>query len=116
MTVVLKGGSRPPADAMPLLRVEAYGKTGVGKSTFAATFPSPLWVVNFDRPWGAIIERLPETHVIHYHEVPVDADMLTKGIAASHLLEFDKFLREAAASKEGGTFILDGADVLWVVV
>jgi len=114
--VTLKGGGRTPTDATPLLRTEVYGTTGVGKSTFAATFPSPLWIVNFDRSWAPIIEQMPSECEIHYLEIPVDSDMLIKGIAADHLLSFDKFLRDAHNSKDGGTFILDGADVWWDVI
>lgn len=114
--IEMRGGGRPPSEATPIVRCEVYGTTGVGKSTFAATFPGPLWIVNFDRSWAPIIEQLPETCHIRYMEIPVDADMLVKGIAASHLLSFDRFLAEASQSKDGGTFILDGADIWWDVV
>ena len=114
--VTLKGGGRTPTDATPLLRTEVYGTTGVGKSTFAATFPSPLWIVNFDRSRAPIIEQMPSECEIDYLEIPVDSDMLIKGIAADHLLSFDKFIKEAASSDAGGTFILDGADVWWDTV
>ena len=114
--VILKGGGRTPTDATPLLRTEVYGTTGVGKSTFAATFPSPLWIVNFDRSWAPIIEQMPSECEIHYLEIPADVDMLIKGVANNLLLDFDKFLRTAVESKDGGTFILDGADLWWDVV
>ena len=114
--VTLKGGGRTPTDESPLLRTEAYGLTGVGKSTFAATFPNPLWVANFDRSWAPIIEQLPDTHVVHYLEFPADADMMIRGIASDILLSLDKFLLKAQYSKDGGTFILDGADTLWDLV
>ena len=114
--IILKGGGRTPTDTSPLLRTEAYGLTGGGRSSFAATYPSPLWVCNFDRSWAHIIEQLPETHMVNYLEIPVDSDMLVKGIAADNLLSFDKFLQKASVSKDGGTFILDGADVWWDVI
>src|SRR3990167_1726669 len=114
--VILSGGGRTPTDPTPLLRTEIYATTGAGKSTVAATYPPPLWVFNLDRSWAPIIEQLPDSHVVHYLEIPVDADMLIKGIAADHLLSFDKFLRQAGESKEGGSFILDGADVWWDLV
>lgn len=114
--IVLKGGGKLPTEETPWLRNEIYGLTGVGKSTMAATFPNPLWVCNFDRPWRKIIESLPETHEVHYLEIPIDVDMLIKGVAESHLLSFDKFLRSAEKSEDGGTFILDGGDVWWDVI
>lgn len=114
MTAVqLKGGQRATTRAKKLF-VQVFGTAGTGKTSFALSFPSPLWVVNLDRNMDDLLEKLPPSYDIEYDEVPYDVDMV-RGTAANVLLRV-KGMYDKAVKHGAGTFFVDGADLLWEYV
>lgn len=110
MAVRLHGGQSP--DRARTIVASVYGRQGAGKTTFLLTFPPPLWIFNCDRPMGHLLEKLPETTEIVYDEAPLDVDASNQAQAREILARFDALLAEAL--REGrGSFLLDGADILW---
>lgn len=113
MAKVIRGGERA-TDRPKKLFVQVYGKEGSGKTSFALSFPQPLWVVNLDRNMDDLLEMLPSNYEIHYEEVPYDVD-ITRSVAAGVILKVKNLFEEAV--KHGtGTFFVDGVDLYWDAV
>jgi hypothetical protein len=92
-----------------------FGPPGAGKTTALLTYPSPITFINLDRAPGELTEQLPEHYEINYLRVHYDVDT-TPAIANKVLNDIDGAARKAiTASKSsgGGSFILDGYDLLW---
>lgn len=110
MVETFKGGQRA-TDRPKKIFAQVFGTEGVGKTSFALSFPSPLWIVNLDRNMDDLLERLPEHYEIHYEEVPFDVDM-SKGVAATTIMKVKNLFKQAIAAGTG-TFFVDGIDLYW---
>lgn len=113
MVEVINGGQRA-TDRPRKLFVQVFGTDGVGKTSFALSFPSPLWIVNLDRNMDDLLEILPEHYEVHYEEVPYDVDM-SRGVASTVLMRVKKLFADAVKGGTG-TFFIDGADLYWEYV
>lgn len=113
MPSTIKGGERATTRKKKLF-VQVFGPEGTGKTSFGLSFPSPLWIVNFDRNMDDLLEKLPSHYDIHYEEVQWDVDM-NRGLAANTVIRVRKLFEEAVKGGQG-TFFMDGADLYWEYV
>lgn len=113
MAVEIKGGQRATNRPKKLF-VQTFGMEGTGKTALALSAPPPLYIVNMDRNMDDLLEKLPEHYTVHYEEVPYDVDM-NRGIAAQVIMTVKRMFNDCLKN-EGGTFIMDGADLYWEYV
>lgn len=97
--------------------VNVYGQPGVGKTTFAFTFPSPIWFARFDRRSDDIVAQARAAGVEVHEEGFVGAAVPDdpRGEAEGMLSRFEEFV-DKALNVGKGTFVIDGGNRLWDIV
>lgn len=115
---LVKGGSVPKDSLGERLIVLAHGAPGSGKTSFALSFPSPIFFVNLDREASHLLQKLPEHYEIYYERILYDVD-LTSAKATQILKQVSSALQQALAfnsTKGPCSFVIDGYDILWDIV
>ena len=113
MVKQLQGGQRATERPRKLF-TQVFGVEGTGKTAFALSHPSPLYIANFDKNMDDLLEKLPPHYEIFYEEIEHDVD-LSRAVASTALRKV-KELANACYARGEGTFIVDGADLFWDVV
>jgi hypothetical protein len=117
LAVKLSGGEAPDNESFNKVMALGHGLPGAGKTGFALSFPSPLFIFNLDRPMGHLLKMLPKTHEVTYEAVSViDVDVPTPAMAMGVLRKFDALMKDAFANGGNGTVIVDGWDLFWDMV
>lgn len=96
--------------------VAVYGRAKDGKTTFALSFPEPLYVLNFDYGFAELVAGFPDKKIYHVdYSLPDEYEYGAYKVVEK---QFIKDWREActAAGKDGGTVILDTGDNAWDLV
>lgn len=102
---------------LPTIFANIYGPPGTGKTTFALTFPGPLFLARFDRRADDLINRATAAGIEVVEEgfvgslLPADP----RGEAEEILERFEAFASRALERGEG-TFVIDGGNRLWDIV
>lgn len=95
-------------------RIVIYGKRGIGKSTLAASFPNPLFLLteknaikcksirikSFDQAWG-VIKELTELESIPYKTIVIDSVTNLDAMITNYILEKESKATTLAAACGG---------------
>lgn len=110
---IKQGGHAP--EQLSLL-VNIWALEGRGKTTFALTFPSPLFFFNCDRQCDYLFGQLPETTQIFYESaIPEPGETLTQEVAR-HLLSKFTALMNLGIQTGKGSIIIDNGARLWDII
>jgi len=98
------------------LVVAVWGEEKTGKTSFALTMPSPIYVANFDYGYRPIISVAEgkELHVASYVLPDVFSVSSYKHIIADFQKDWSDAI--ATAANRNGSVVIDTASQLWTIV
>lgn len=92
---------------------DVYGDPGTWKSGFAASFPAPIIVINFDKPWDYIRSLYPDKY-ISVMDIGVIGDM-DEFTAVTAYNQVKQYI-DTALTLDGGTLVIDGGTQFWTLL